>query len=41
LDGPKGLAVDTFHAFAFRHLRRNRRSFSLSGARDAYAELRL
>ena len=19
LDGPKGLAVDTFHAFAFRH----------------------
>jgi DNA helicase-2/ATP-dependent DNA helicase PcrA len=29
LDGPKGLAVDTFHAFAFRHLRRQPQRFGL------------
>src|SRR6516162_6835757 len=29
LDGPKGLAVDTFHAFAFRHLRRRPQRFGL------------
>src|SRR6516164_1885766 len=28
-DGPKGLAVDTFHAFAFRHLRRQPQRFGL------------
>src|SRR5215472_16061520 len=29
LGGPKGLAVDTFHAFAFRHLRRQPQRFGL------------
>ena len=40
LDGPKGLAVDTFHAFAFRHLRRGDRHHRLDRPHEGAADRR-